>query len=60
MQLIQISNGMVIYGTDGNFEIPAGDKFVIKVSGNKVLNERVPAGKKWTVTISMKVEEEDV
>ena len=58
MELIQISNGMVVYGADGKYSLVAGQKYKIE-AGEDELNTVVPEGKKWTVTVSTKVEEED-
>ena len=59
MELSQISNGMIVYGADGEFSLVAGDPLKMEV-GEDELSEVVPAGKKWTVTISLKIEEENI
>ena len=58
MELSQISNGTKVYGADDTYSLVAGDKLKIE-AGEDEFSEVVPDGKKWTVIISMKVEEED-
>ena len=59
MQLTQISNGTKVYGADGKYSLVAGDKLKVE-AGEDEFSEVVPDGKKWTVTVSMKVEEENI
>ena len=59
MELTQISNGNIFYGASGEFSLTAGENLKIKV-GEDELDEDVTAGKKWTIIISMKVEEENI
>ena len=58
MELIQISNGMVVYGADGKYSLVAGQNLKFE-AGEEEMSNTVPVGKKWKVIISMKVEEED-
>jgi len=58
MELNLISNGTMVYGADDRFLLTAGDKLKME-AGEDEMSETVPEGKKWTVIVSLKVEEED-
>lgn len=49
-------------GEQGGIAIPAGQKLVIETSpgGSEILDVTVPAGKEWTVTISVSIDETGV
>ena len=59
MELNQISNGMKVYGADGEYFLIADEKLKFE-AGEDEMSNTVPVGKKWKVTVSMKVEEEDI
>ena len=48
-------------GEEGSILIPAGQKLVIETSpgGSEILDETVPANKKWTVSVGVNIHEED-
>jgi hypothetical protein len=48
-------------GEDGGLVILAGRRLTIETSpgGAEILDETVPAGKRWTVTISVSIDETD-
>ncbi len=48
------------YTGTGRFNMDAGEKVIIRVSGETVLSETVPAGKTWEVGISVTAIESDV
>lgn len=50
------------YGEETDLVIPAGQRIRIETSpgGAEVLDETVPAGKQWTATISVSIDEVDV
>ena len=59
MELHEITNAAKIYGADDEYSLVAGD--VLKVeAGEDEFSEVVPAGKRWEVRISMKIEEHTV
>jgi len=60
MEIRQLSTGAVAYGADGIYGVAAGEKVKIKISGDNVFGEIVPEGKKWTVRISVRIEEENL
>ena len=59
MEIRQLSTGAVAYGADDKYDLVAEDKVKINIKGDKVFGETVPEGKKWTVRISVRIEEEN-
>lgn len=51
-----------LHGEESNHQLVAGRRLVFETSpdGEELLNEVVPAGKLWTVTISVSIDETDV
>ena len=45
----------------GSFELAAGKsvKFETTPNGEELINETVPEGKKWTISVGIKITEED-
>ena len=60
MEMNLISNGTTTYGASGIYEVAAGKKVKVHVEGIKEFEEVVPTGKKWDVTISVKIKEENI
>ena len=60
MDIRLLSAGAVAYGADDKYDLIAEDKVKINVKGEKVFVETVPEGKKWTVRISVRIEEENL
>jgi len=59
MEIRQLSTCAVTYGADDKYDLVAEDKVKINIKGEKVFGEIVPEGKKWTVRISVRIEEEN-
>lgn len=60
MQLVKLTDGMILYGANDKYEINEKIKLLIKVGEDKVFNETVPDGKKWVVTVTLKIEENNI
>jgi hypothetical protein len=60
MELVKLTDGMILYGANDKYEITENTKFLIKLGEDKVLNETVPNGKKWAITITIKIEENNI
>ena len=61
MSLTKINHGKH-YEYSGTVVLPAGKKFKIETSpsGEELVNETVPAGKVWKISIGIKVLQEDI
>ncbi len=59
MELNKISNDISIYALNGEYPITAGKPLKMEIGDDVELNTSVPSGKKWKVTVAIKVSEED-
>lgn len=60
MELSKISNDVSIYALNGSYPITAGKPLKMEIGDDVELDTLVPTGKKWQVTVTIKVEEENL
>jgi len=48
-----------IYTGTRTAEMAAGEKLVVKAEEVKLLDEKVPNGKKWAITVKVEIHEDD-
>jgi hypothetical protein len=60
MELSKVSNDISIYVLNGSYPIIEGKLFKIEIGDDVELDTLVPAGKKWQISVAIKVEEENL
>lgn len=59
MELNKIGNASVFYSINGGYALTAGQNIKLEV-GEEELSEIVPVGKKWAITVSIKIQEQNI
>ena len=51
---------VIISGADDHVELKESSKVIIKAGDSELLNDKVPKGKRWVISVSVYIEEYDV